>query len=69
MTNICCIPECARKVKGHNLCNRHYIRWRKYGDPLAGGTFWGEPEAYIREVVLCSNTDDCVIWPFSRDKR
>lgn len=25
---------CGAKAKGHALCEKHYTRWRKYGDPL-----------------------------------
>lgn len=25
---------CGAKAKGHELCEKHYTRWRKYGDPL-----------------------------------
>ena len=26
---------CGLPQKGHGYCNKHYIRWKKYGDPLA----------------------------------
>lgn len=25
---------CGKPVKGHGYCNTHYIRWKKFGDPL-----------------------------------
>ena len=25
---------CGKPTKGHGYCNAHYIRWKKYGDPL-----------------------------------
>ena len=25
---------CGEPVKGHGYCNKHYIQWKKYGDPL-----------------------------------
>ena len=25
---------CGEKVKGHGYCNKHYIRFKKYGNPL-----------------------------------
>jgi len=34
----CSIPNCARLYEARGWCNLHYTRWRKYGDPLAGGT-------------------------------
>lgn len=30
--SVCTI--CGKPVKGHGYCNMHYIRWKKYGDPL-----------------------------------
>ena len=31
----CTIPNCESPVKGRELCNKHLIRLRKHGDPLA----------------------------------
>lgn len=25
---------CGKPVKGHGYCNKHYIRYKKYGDPM-----------------------------------
>lgn len=25
---------CGKPMKGHGYCNAHYIRWKKFGDPL-----------------------------------
>jgi hypothetical protein len=33
---ICSIPGCGQPYEGHGLCNRHYKKWKKYGDPHAG---------------------------------
>lgn len=30
---------CGKPVKGHGYCNMHYIRWKKFGDPL---TYYGK---------------------------
>ena len=32
----CSIDGCDRTHKGHGLCNAHYQRWKKHGDPLSG---------------------------------
>jgi hypothetical protein len=31
----CSIDGCGQRPFGHGWCNKHYKRWRKYGDPLA----------------------------------
>jgi hypothetical protein len=30
--SVCSI--CGQPAKGHGYCNKHYIRWKKFGDPL-----------------------------------
>lgn len=32
--NICQIHECFKHVHGTELCQKHYMRLRRYGDPL-----------------------------------
>jgi hypothetical protein len=34
VTRLCSIDGCERKHFGHGLCNTHYVRWRRHGDPL-----------------------------------
>lgn len=34
---ICAIHDCSNPVRARGWCNRHWQRWKKYGDPLAGG--------------------------------
>ncbi|MER8602818.1 hypothetical protein NKH48_03350 [Mesorhizobium sp. M1233] len=48
------------------MCWAHYHRLRRYGDPLAGRTPDGEPERYLREVVLTYEGDECLTWPYGR---
>src|SRR4051794_26947941 len=33
----CAIEGCDQPVKVRDWCNAHYMRWRKYSDPLGGG--------------------------------
>lgn len=68
MSLVCSIVGCGGtfKVK-KGLCNKHYLRLRRHGDPLAGGTVRGDPPAFL-ERLIGHDGDDCVIWPFSRDK-
>src|SRR5258708_1195258 len=34
--NICKVPPCAIKHYGCGYCNKHYQKYKLYGDPLAG---------------------------------
>ena len=31
----CIIPECGGRINGNHLCGKHYMRWLRWGDPLA----------------------------------
>jgi len=50
----------------------HYARWRLRGSPLADKPAKcpkGGAERYLREVALSYDGDECLIWPFRRDKK
>lgn len=36
---ICSVEGCDRPHCARGFCRRHWIRWRRYGDPLAGASF------------------------------
>lgn len=48
------------------FCHRHYARWARHGDPLAGRTFVGKPQVFFETVVLAHQGDECLIWPFAK---
>ncbi len=62
---VCSIEGCERPVDSRGWCKRHYARWSRYGDPLAGGDYRGKTLAFIKQAVA-SNTDDCIEWPYAR---
>jgi len=52
----CSVSECGGRVVARGWCNRHYLRWRNHGDPLAGGG-----EQRVRKAVdLEDGTRVCV---------
>lgn len=64
--NTCSVDGCDGKIKGHGFCEKHRYRFHKYGDPLAGKTFWGRPMIFLRSSVA-SESDDCISWPFNKN--
>lgn len=48
----------------------HYKRLKKHGHPLGGGVMRGpdgEIESFLA-ATLASDTDECILWPFGKDK-
>jgi hypothetical protein len=43
----CSVENCDRPVKGHGYCDKHYQRWKKYGDPLIVNKGYGHFERVI----------------------
>lgn len=41
-TRACAVELCDRPISKRDWCNRHYLRWRRHGDPLAGRPPWDE---------------------------
>lgn len=62
---VCSIPNCGKPHAAHGFCQSHYLRNRKYGNPLAGGTAQGEPMRYYQETVLPYDGDECLLWPYA----
>lgn len=65
MNHTCSIDGCGRSSRRRGWCNKHYGRWRRHGDPLAGGTIQGAPMQWLRDHLDYTG-DECLIWPFSR---
>lgn len=65
---ICSVAGCDKPHLAQTYCERHYRRFKKHGDPEAGGTAQGELRRYIDTIVLPFAGDDCLIWPYGRDK-
>ena len=67
---ICSVPGCGKRHSGRGYCAVHYQRWHRHGDPLLGkpqSTKRGEPQSFFRLTVLTHDSDECLLWPFSRD--
>jgi HNH endonuclease len=63
----CTVSGCDGKHYGRGYCWKHYLRWRRHGDPLViSRAENGEPMRFVLEVAVPYRDDDCLLWPFSR---
>ena len=59
----CSIDGCEKPTVARGFCSTHYQRWRKHGDPLAGGTCYATPEeAFLARTEPIVGDPGCVIW-------
>lgn len=63
----CSIEGCADPELARGYCNRHYKRFRRHGDPSAGGTAKGEPEKALAAAMIHGDREMCLIWPFAKN--
>lgn len=60
----CTIDGCDRKHYGHGLCNAHYKRLRKFGDPNV--TTWRQrPKGLTVEEAVAFHSEqggECIVW-------
>lgn len=64
---ICSVDGCSKPAYLRGWCNSHYMRNYRYGDPLGGITYKGEPHKFLNDVVLRSAEDGCITWPYGRN--
>ena len=62
-SRVCSIPDCGKPVRARGWCRAHHYRWERYGDPFGGGTFKGEPLAFLLAAIE-RETDECIPWPY-----
>lgn len=69
---ICTVEGCGKPFGAKGLCWSHYGRMRNHGDPLGGGPSRAtvrEPMRFYREVCLTYEGDQCLIWPYGKDRK
>jgi hypothetical protein len=64
--SICAASPCDKHAIKRGLCNAHYLRAWRYGNPDAGGTMFGVGRKFLDDVLQATETDNCVIWPFGQ---
>lgn len=56
----CTVPECERPHSARGLCDMHWKRWKRWGDPLSTPISRRDDEARFWSHVRKS--DDCWVW-------
>ena len=64
----CSVEGCEKPILKRELCNAHYLRQWRHGDPLKGGVPRGPAREFLLQHVNYKG-DECVIWPFSRTEK
>lgn len=68
-SRLCSVSGCDNPlVVARNLCDKHYRRWRRHGNPLSGGASPGEAMEFLQSEVMQYEGDDCLLWPFLRSE-
>lgn len=62
--HICAVAGCHNPKKARRLCNSHYARWKRHGDPLGGSTGKGYPLKWA-EALAENPPEGCAEWPFA----
>lgn len=68
-SRLCSLPDCGKPHDAYGYCRAHGARWKRHGDPLAGGKAFpprGEIETFFRTKVLTATGPECLVWPYSR---
>jgi hypothetical protein len=61
----CSVAECQSPARTRGLCNAHYLRFQRHGDPLAGNALYGMPMQFF-EQALTHRSDECLLWPYGK---
>lgn len=58
---ICSVDGCIATIKGRGLCQKHYYRWRRNGDPLTVRIIVGDDKKRILSSIKKSKAG-CWVW-------
>lgn len=62
------MTDCDQPVKGHELCNRHYQRWRKYGTAEPQPHVFASLADRFWAKVRKGEPDECWLWTAGQTK-
>ena len=60
---ICSVKNCNKGSRSRGLCNKHYLRWYRNGDPLkTRKALNGQPAEFYNSLLEIDDRE-CVKWP------
>lgn len=65
MKNYCSLDNCSRPCAGFGLCQAHYRKFKKYGDPLGGppSKYYNAIDKFYYSVLFPLDfKNDCWLW-------
>jgi hypothetical protein len=65
----CSVDGCKSPYLAKGFCERHYSRWKRYGNPLSGRVSPGEARQFLDNVVMPYDGKECLKWPFAVDRK
>lgn len=66
---VCSVEGCGSDARVRGFCNKHWLRFRRHGDPTAGRLPNGVAIEFLENIVLAHKGIDCLIWPFRRSEQ
>ena len=66
LNHVCTVEGCGKRASSRQLCLGHYSRWKRHGNAELGATSPGTLKAYLDNVVIPYEGDDCLIWPYAK---
>lgn len=63
-SRICCVEDCGNRVKAKDFCEKHWDRFKKFGDHR----FKRLPEKTYDIALNSEPSEECFIWPHARDQ-
>lgn len=67
-SRLCSIPDCGKAVHRRGMCNAHYRRMLRHGDPTMGRTARGALPAFLA-TALSHDSSECLSWPYGHTDR
>lgn len=64
---ICCVVGCGNPLVSKGYCGRHYQQIRKRGHVHNGKAANGDLQAFVENVALQFDSDECLPWPYGKN--